>query len=348
MVALFIELFVLPIDQFTFRVWESLIVKRSFGILKGPFYPNMSVRKMEEGELAYYTPCAIKKDVKWTTDQYGYRTANAPGRGYPVVIIGDSNIAGSGLTQEELLSEVLQRKLGVPVYPLSPERINSIFDHPLFKKFTPEIVILASVERGIPTGLSKLSKKRFAKPSPWSKLLTAIQLGSPFQHIGVLFDRTFKANMLNYLRARINNTGPSLPEEIDASKCPLFFSHGQSTNQDVTTERYKLSIEKVKEYNDFFTSKGIRFIFLPLPNKEAIHYEHLNTTKPEFLSQLIQGLQDLNVEVIDTQKAFHDFYQETRIPLYQGDDTHWNALGVKITAELLEKQIRTRPAITSR
>jgi hypothetical protein len=85
-----------------------------------------------------------------------------------------------------------------------------------------------------------------------------------------------------------------------------------------------------------------------LPNKEAIHYEHLNTKKPEFLSQLIQGLQDLNVEVIDTQKAFHDFYQETRIPLYQGDDTHWNALGVKITAELLEKQIRTRPAITSR
>jgi alginate O-acetyltransferase complex protein AlgJ len=346
--ALCLELFILPIHQFTFRVWESLIVKRSFAILKGPFYPNMSVRKMEEGDLAYYTPCAIKKDVQWITDQYGYRRANTPDHRYPVVIIGDSNIAGSGLTQEELLSEVLQKRLGMVVYPLSPERINSIFDHILFKKLTPRIVILASVERGIPAGLSKLSQKRFEKSSSWSKLLSVIQLNSFLQHFGVLLDRTFKANMLNYLRARVNKAEPSLPEEIDTSKCPLFFSHGQSTNQEATMERYKLSIDKIKEYSDFFTSRGIRFIFLPLPNKETIHYEYLKTKKPEFLSRLIQKLQELNVEVIDTQKAFHEFYQETHIPLYQEDDTHWNALGVKITAELLAKQIKTTPASISR
>lgn len=347
-VALFIELFVLPIDHFTFRVWESLIVKRSFGILKGPFYPNMSVNKIEEGDLAYYTPCAVKKDVKWTTDQYGYRKSYTPEIRHPIVIIGDSNIAGSGLSQEELLFEVLQKKLGEVIYPLSPERINSIFDHILFKKFTPGIVILASVERGIPRGLSKLSQNRFEKSSSWSTLLSMIQLNRPIQHFGVLLDRTFKANMLNYLRARINKAGISLPEEIDTSKCPLFFSHSQSTNQEATEERYRLSINKIKEYSDFFTSKGIRFIFLPLPNKETIHYEYLGTKKPEFLGRLIQKLQELNVEVIDTQKAFHDFYQKTHTPLYQKDDTHWNALGVKITAELLEVQIKAQPATTSR
>jgi predicted AAA+ superfamily ATPase len=113
-------------------------------------------------------------------------------------------------------------------------------------------------------------------------------------------------------------------------------------------ERYKLSIDKIKEYSDFFTSRGIRFIFLPLPNKETIHYKNLRTKKPEFLSRLIQKLQELNVEVIDTQKAFHEFYQETHTPLYQEDDTHWNAIGVKITAELLEKQIKAKPASTFR
>ena len=33
---------------------------------------------IEEGDLAYYTPWAIKKDVTWITDKYGYRKANSP------------------------------------------------------------------------------------------------------------------------------------------------------------------------------------------------------------------------------------------------------------------------------
>lgn len=347
-VALVIELFVLPIDQFTFRVWESLITKRSFGILTGPFYPNMSVRKMEEGELAYYTPCAVKKDVMWITDKYGYRRANSSEHKYPVVIIGDSNIAGSGLTQEDLLSETLQKKLGTVVYPLSPERINSIFDHKVFAHSVPEIVILASVERGIPSGLTRIEKKRFEKPSPWKKFLSLIQLNSPIQHVAVFFDRTFKANMLNYLRARINKLGPSLPEGIDKSNCPLFYARSQSTKQENMDKRYEQSIARIKGYNDFFESKGIRFIFLPIPDSVAVYHEALNLKKPEFLGKLVKGLQELNVEVVDTDKTFHEFYQKTREPLYQEDDTHWNALGVKIAAGLLADQIQNKPASTSR
>ncbi|MFZ5564255.1 MAG: hypothetical protein ACOZBW_09395, partial [Thermodesulfobacteriota bacterium] len=44
-----VEVFVLPIDFFTFRVWEALVASDSYGILKGPFYPNMTIRKTEEG-----------------------------------------------------------------------------------------------------------------------------------------------------------------------------------------------------------------------------------------------------------------------------------------------------------
>ena len=32
--------------------------------------------------------------------------------------------------------------------------------------------------------------------------------------------------------------------------------------------------------------KGIRFIFLPVPNKETIHFEYLKTNKPDFLRTL--------------------------------------------------------------
>ena len=46
-----IEIFILPMDRFTFRVWEALVVRKFDLLLPGPFYPNMRVSKEEEGDL---------------------------------------------------------------------------------------------------------------------------------------------------------------------------------------------------------------------------------------------------------------------------------------------------------
>ena len=80
----------------------------------------MEITKIEEGDLAHHTRFAIKKKVKWMTDRYGYRKQNTDRKKHEVVIIGDSNIAGSGLTQEEILSEVLEEQLKDSVYPYAP------------------------------------------------------------------------------------------------------------------------------------------------------------------------------------------------------------------------------------
>ncbi len=50
------------------------------------------------------------------------------------MIVGDSNIAGSSLSQEELLSEILEKNLGQSVYPLASERLRAVFQHNLLKK----------------------------------------------------------------------------------------------------------------------------------------------------------------------------------------------------------------------
>ena len=124
--AICLELFILPIDFFTIRVWESLVVKKFKNILPGPFYPNMETTKIEEGDLAAHTRFAIKKKVRWMTDRYGYRKQDTDLQKHKMVIIGESNIAGSSLTQEEILSEVLEDQLKVSVYPYAPVgRINS-------------------------------------------------------------------------------------------------------------------------------------------------------------------------------------------------------------------------------
>ena len=50
--ALCLELFILPMDFFTFRVWEAIVVRKYRNLFPGHFYPNMEITKIEEGDLA--------------------------------------------------------------------------------------------------------------------------------------------------------------------------------------------------------------------------------------------------------------------------------------------------------
>jgi hypothetical protein len=341
--AVFIELFVLPIHQFTFRVWESLAVKRSFGILKGQFYPNMTVQKQEDGDLAYYTRCAIKKDVEWITDTYGYRKANSNVTYFPIVIVGDSNVAGSSLSQHELLSEVLERAVGQSTYPLASERLRALFQHDLLKKNPPRIVILESIERDIPEGFSPLKRGDIQKHSLTDSMGEALRTNTAIQRIAITLDRIFKGNMLNYLRARISGTGSSFRRVGSSNECSIFFLQGAGVNRLSPDERVERAAGRLKEYRDFLEKKNIRFIVLPIPNKETILYKSLHTERPDFLKRLTRRLKELNIEVVDTQKAFDDFYSKTGDLPYHRDDSHWNGLGVRIAADLLAEKIQAGP-----
>ena len=99
LVALALELFVLPIDFFTFRVHEALVVRKFRNILGGKFYPNRNLLKEEEGDLGHHTKYAFKRTVQWFTDSRGYRKKESGQLKYEVVIIGQSETFGASLTQ---------------------------------------------------------------------------------------------------------------------------------------------------------------------------------------------------------------------------------------------------------
>jgi len=347
--AMGIELFVLPIDFFTFRVWEALIISKFRNVLPGEFYPNMKVTKIEEGDMAHHTRFTHKRRVTWYTDRYGYRKQNTSRNKHEVVVIGDSNIAGSGLTQEDILSEVLEKKLKVSVYPISPGSIDTFLRERRFQKDPPNIVIIASVERFIfeldpfrasqkvPRGFKKQIKDmrdRFKDRMEGNRLI---------QFVGITLDRIYRANMLQYLRASLRRIGSSHSEEIPSNAAsskygPVFFFQGADANRDVPKDRLDQVVKVIKTYDDLFRSRGIRFIFLPIPEKENIYYEALQTKKPVFLEQLISTLRNLGIETVDTQKAFEDAFRKG-VLLYHTNDTHWNENAVRITADLIQDLI---------
>ena len=342
--AVLIELFVLPMDFFTFRIWETLVVRRSYEILKGPFYPNMTIRKTEEGgDLKPAAACAIqKKDVVWQTDAYGYRKTASPAVHYPIIMVGDSNTAGGGLSQSEMISDVLEKRLNKAVYPLAPESIKYIFKHGLLKQTRPDVVILENIERGILTGNFTIPRNAdFGTLSVADQMIWSVRLNPVVQSLAIYMDRTFKANMLQFVRARINAGPPT--KAVIQTECPILFLQGPKANRDVPDNVRHEAALKIRHLSDFFTGRGIRFIFLPIPNKENIYYREVGTPKPVFLEKLISDLQAMGVEVADTQKAFENITGRTGTHLYHRDDTHWNALGVEVAATLVE-DILSRPA----
>ena len=96
--------------------------------------------------------------------------------------------------------------------------------------------------------------------------------------------------------------------------------------------------EVVKDYDELFRNSGIRFIFLPIPEKESMYYERLGISKPLFLERLTAELQARGVETVELQRAFERAFQKGML-LYRPDDTHWNENGVRIAAELLAERV---------
>jgi alginate O-acetyltransferase complex protein AlgJ len=342
-----IELFVLPIDFFTFRVWEALLIRKIHLILPGHFYPRMDVTKLEiSGDLARHTSFAIPKRVKWITDRYGFRKKDAEGMRPQVVIIGDSNIAGVGLTQEQMLSEVLEGQLKVPVYPYAPAgSINSFLRDLRFQKDPPQVVIVSYIERdilNIPFPKLSQRRERFRSFYEWRDKLTQIRW---VQFVGVMLDRLFKMNMLYYVRAKVGNGTLKDHYHFPSKFGPMLFVQGEAANKEVPYERFRKAVETIEACDQILKKRHIRFIFLPIPNKENIYHDFLpDPRRPVFLEELIQELKKRRIETVDTQKAFEDEYRKKSALLFFLDDSHWNPRGVRLAADRTVKLIEGKNA----
>jgi lysophospholipase L1-like esterase len=295
------------------------------------------------GDLSHHTPFGIPKKVKWMTDRYGFRKRDSEGTKPKVVIIGDSNIAGMGLTQEEMLSEVLEYQLKVPVYPYAPVGLNTFLKDSRFKKDPPQLVIVSVIERDIvdlpfPKPLKK--KEVLSSFYEWGNEIRRLRW---VQSVGIFLDRLSKMSMLHHVRARVGNRVIREVYHVPSKFGLMLFLQGEAANREVPEGHLQKAIKTIEAYDRVLKTKGIRFIFLPIPNKENIYHEYLsNPQKPVFLETLIRELKNRKIETVDTQKAFEEEHQKNSGLLYFLDDTHWNGKGVRLAAERTNEVIHRK------
>lgn len=330
-----IEVFLLPMNFFTFRIWETISVNK-MRVMSGPFYPNIHMQMEEEGELAPHTPFAQKRVVEWYTDAYGYRNRDTKS---DVLLIGDSNITGAKLSQEETLAEVLERQIHKDVYSFAPATMNRFLATDRFQETPPELVIVSSIERRIPelpavgeNGINSRVRNFTGNLINSSSFLT---------WLAVTADRISKLGLYHKTLATIER---KLGNRSYISYNNEFFIEGEIANRDFSDQEIQQIADVLEGYKAALQERGIKFLFLPIPNKENIYYEMLpSKKKPDFLPRLLAELHKRNVDVVNMQPVFEQLHQEKKVALYPADDAHWNSVAVEVAANLVTQRVQGKP-----
>ncbi|MBL4700771.1 MAG: hypothetical protein JKX85_05880 [Phycisphaeraceae bacterium] len=334
-IILFIVENYLPATLFTFRAWEALAVRKS-KYFTGQFYPNTSCSMIEEGDLAPHTPLAVKKKVFWKIDEIGFRNDQYIPEP-DVLIIGDSNTVGSGMSQEETLTARLKQLTNLKVYNIAPAGINQyteLRNDALF--LSPKTVVFSCIERSIlglaPCEADAKIKYHFIQHNPIAKFIM------PW------IDRLYKAKSLHYLAARAQ---PLTHKGILSTHNKRFlYLQGHGAQIQPSEKNYQCAVKLITSYKTYFNSIGCRFIFLPIPNKETIYWEWLDLKEqPKFFQNLTALLKENGIETVDTLKLFNVLKEDGTMP-YHMDDSHWNQAGVQSAAKALASMLNQAPDIT--
>lgn len=330
-VALFLVENDLPATLFTFRCWEACSTRKS-KLFFGTFYPNQACIMIEQGDLGHHTPNALFKPSTWHTDELGFRNDQYIPEP-DILIIGDSNTVSTGLTQEDTLTNVLARITGQKVYNIASCEMDDYVSFRNLGKLThPKIVIFSRVERGIanlkPVDPAAHFSNLFIRENPFAQILA--------KH----YDRSIKANSLKFLKASFLRATDQAPQPIYLGD--MNFLQGKDAQIIMTDQQLEQLAAQFAGYRDYFQAMDCHFIFLPIPNKETIYFNLLGLEKqPDFLRKLLDKLNTMNVQSVDTLALFNQLKAQNSNP-YHRDDTHWNKIGVEHSARLLAQQIKSQ------
>lgn len=311
-----------PVTFFVYRPWEAIIFSTPVPT-NSPFYPNARMKMNSLGDLCHHTAHSILKKGNWIIDNLGYRNDEFIEEA-DILIIGDSFVAGSSLSQENTItSQVKQRNGQLKVYNMAPGSVSK-FDMYLKKGIIkkPKLLIFSIVERNVPDKLVAYNaniKSRIKEMFEW-------------RNVNIYIDKTFRLLSLNWLKARISNsTGSGIPGTEDSK---MFFLNGKKQQHE--TGDLEATAEIIISYKKYCDSLGIHFLFLPMPDKETVYFENVPLSKQSnYLLELDTLLQLSNVPTINTLALYNEYKQLQPDLLYSLDDTHWNPTAT----ELISKEI---------
>jgi alginate O-acetyltransferase complex protein AlgJ len=321
----------LPADAFTFRTWEAVAVSYRLyylaglgplrmpmiSALPGPFVPALNYNKVEEGDLGHHTIYAVRRPAVWTTDDFGFRIR--PGITRPqVVIVGDSEVVGTGLSQEDTLAEVLLREYGISAYPFAPATLADFLADARLSASPPRYLILEGIERNVVEELRSVQLS--ATPPP--RAIAATWLRS----LEIALNRVQRLNMVAYFQTLINGRRAPL------ARRNVLFLRGEENPPSSAPDDVEAVVRTLDSYAEVLGKRGVQLAILIVPDKENTYADLLpNAPDRRLISLLRTALQGSRVTWLELERDFAAARRAGRDP-HQLDDTHWSAYGVRLAA----------------
>lgn len=305
-------------DNLAYRPWEALAFhtdQKMFGL----YYPNQEMRMTSVGDLCHHSDNAIQKPEYWQTDALGYRNDSVIDNA-DILLIGDSFFTGTGQMQENTMANALSRHIDNSIYSMAPssiEEFDNLYRSGILKK--PKVIVLAQVER---FPLPPIDKGGISSDTPEKVDLPKAN---------ILVDKARKLFLLRYGIARVTgSTGPGVKGEEG-----MFF-----LNKDSQSNRKISEVEEetraILSYKNYCENIGIKFVYLPMANKETIYYDMAGLKpQPPFLNELYKSMVKRGINTLPMVDIYNQARQSEGKLLYHKDDTHWNKNGTDLIASNL-------------
>lgn len=346
-----IVLTLVPVERY-FRPWEHLRERRV------AFRPLARMEMVATGELARNAGLVAferPRTVTFTTDEHGFR--NRPGKGRArIVVVGDSFVVGSGVSDHETLPAALERRLGVPVYNYGCADYTGPLAFLLDRRWRvhpPEVVIWAPAARAIDAielvppdrGVDADADASHARewrlvdslPSAWRETCATLDAWQErrrengfrrFAHRlyhGAYFEVVGKPE---YETMLVFEGEPRLALTLERQRLTLNAEAREIDRVVETIDQFRRNVE----------SLGAQFIFAPLPGTGLVYpdcfpeSEQARIAASPLLPALYERLRQREIAWVDIPGAL----RRVRSPyLYFDDDTHLNPVGLERAARVL-------------
>ena len=331
------EAFILPPNFFTYRLWESLLYSSQIPRV-GPFYPNTTLDMTEQGDLGHHTANAVEKRVVWKTDEWGFRNEHFIADP-DILIIGDSFVSGTGLSQDETLTSRLTAFTGgkFKIYNMAPSTLDDmiyLIKNGIMHK--PKLLIFSMVERNVPKPVTGQYSRPFDINTASYNVKRKLYGLTGFD---AFYDRLTRFYNVRWAQARINHQqGPGLLSPVDHH---MLFLQGKKSIAKVDA-RLKSTSKALISYKKYCDSQKIDFLFLPMPNKETVYFDLVPLSEqPDYLFRLDSILCNAKVNIINILPLYNLERRKGSL-LYHPDDSHWNGYATQLVAKEIKDYLDTR------
>lgn len=314
-----------------FFIWSpEYFYRRSWEYFRDIAYHNPKKRVWEGYEIGDFSlaflACKGKNARKTivSCDEHGFRITPLSTKRYPILLVGDCNIWGVNLSDQETIPWLLAKSLNIPVFnggrtpgAKTPYLLESLLNHSSLQecKIVIEFVRDVIIDKDL-----------------FSKEFSCADFQSFIQKEGAIIDTipikryffpskiiTQASWLYNSFMAPWNKEG--LSEEI----------HFLRSSQEL-----EAIVKNVKNRADFLQRRGYRYIFIPLPTKAHVMTKKIYGDPAAQNMQLIDALKEKGIESFDLYLTFRD----KEDGLFIKEDSHIGPYGAKLIARELEAYLQ--------